>query len=108
MTVVTDYPNNQITLIADVTMSNGTIGDLPADTVLTSSNPAVAVSWLNMGIRQAWVRLVASAPQSATITASSASVPAVTGSFDVVFNAAPPVVPTGLVWNEAGAVKSQG
>lgn len=107
MTVPVAYPNNQITIIADVPMSDGSSGALPSDTVLSSDNPAVAASWLNMGIRQAWVRRTAAAPQSATITASSASA-GVSGSFVVDFLAAPPVVPVGIVFNEVGAVASQG
>ena len=107
MTVTAVYPNNQITLVLDVAMSDGSPGVLPADTTLASSNPAVSASWLNMGIRQAWVRRTAAAPQSATITATSAST-GLTGSFNVDFQAAPPVVAVSFVWNEAGAVQSTG
>lgn len=111
MSVSVLYPNNQLTIILDVTMSNGTSGALPSDTTITSSSTAVLASWLNMGIRQAWVRPASSVPQGGSVTATITAASASTGqsaSFDVTFVGQPAVTVASFSWNEAGSTASVG
>ena len=107
MTITAAHPNNQVVIVVDTVWSNGALPSLPSDAVLVSDNPAVTATWMNMGDRTAWIRLIGPAPQTANITVSSASQGANAPVQTVVFSPAPPVTVT-FTWNETLSAVSQG